>query len=439
MQNIAAAIRAKNGGNSTYKPREMADAIRALPSPSTLVPKTITQNGSYSPVSENADGFSSVTVNVGRNLVHKSITRNGSFSAASDHVDGFSSVSVDVPNSYNALDEGKVVSGGSLSGQTSRTVTQNGTFDTTRNNQVTVNVSNDTTLVSKTITANGTYDPADDDADGFNSVSVAVPGGFDDVDEGKVVLNGALVPQTRRTVTANGTYNTINNNEVVVNVSGEDGYNQVGLLLHYDGIDNTGSGHDASSTTWKDLSGNGNDGTVHNGAWENDALIFDGTTFVDGNRYLWFGAFTMEFLVKQPVPNGSYHQFYTKRVDSYGIQFLTLGDGRYDIVLYNSEYTAQPTVAAGELFLLTVTYDMQTMKLYENGILNSTFTPGAINAMNSVVFNIGRYSRDNSSAGDYYTGKMKHVGIYSRALDSSDIYNNYRYLVKRFHMNEVGS
>lgn len=32
-------------------------------------------------------------------------------------------------------------------------------------------------LVSKTITANGTYDPADDDADGYDEVTVNVSGG----------------------------------------------------------------------------------------------------------------------------------------------------------------------------------------------------------------------------------------------------------------------
>jgi hypothetical protein len=48
---------------------------------------------------------------------------------------------VDVPNSYAAADEGKVVSGGVLVGQTSRNVTANGTYDTTENNEVVVDVS----------------------------------------------------------------------------------------------------------------------------------------------------------------------------------------------------------------------------------------------------------------------------------------------------------
>lgn len=111
LQGIAAAIRAKNGQQTTYKPGQMAAAIEALPGASTLISKSITQNGSYDPEDDSADGYSAVTVNV--------------------------------PNSYAAGDEGKVVSNGALVAQTARAseITANGTYDTTVNNEVTVNIS----------------------------------------------------------------------------------------------------------------------------------------------------------------------------------------------------------------------------------------------------------------------------------------------------------
>lgn len=110
LEDIADAIRAKNGTENTYKPGQMAAAIEALPGPSTLVSKSITQNGSYDPEDDGADGYSAVTV--------------------------------DVPNSYAAGDEGKVVSNGALVQQTARAseITANGTYDTTTNDSVTVNV-----------------------------------------------------------------------------------------------------------------------------------------------------------------------------------------------------------------------------------------------------------------------------------------------------------
>lgn len=71
----------------------------------------------------------------------KTIRQNGVYRAASDNLDGYNTVTVEVPNTYAAADEGKVVSNGALVAQTSRTITENGTFDTTLNNEVVVNVS----------------------------------------------------------------------------------------------------------------------------------------------------------------------------------------------------------------------------------------------------------------------------------------------------------
>lgn len=49
-----------------------------------------------------------------------------------------------------------------------------------------------------------------------------------------------------------------------------------GLLLHLDGINNTGHGHDPNPAVWTDLSGNGHDATL--------TRRFDGDLF--GDRYL---------------------------------------------------------------------------------------------------------------------------------------------------------
>lgn len=85
------------------------------------------------------------------------------------------------------------------------------------------------TLQSLSVTENGTYTP-ESGVDGFSSVNVAVPGNFEASDEGKVVHNGALMPQTSLTVTANGTYDTTTKNRVVVNTIGDSGLPS-GLLI----------------------------------------------------------------------------------------------------------------------------------------------------------------------------------------------------------------
>lgn len=55
-------------------------------------------------------------------------------------------------------------------------------------------------------------------------------------------------------------------------------YIQKGLAASYDGIENAGAGvHDANATTWVDLTGNGNDGTVASGiTWAADGWVCTG-------------------------------------------------------------------------------------------------------------------------------------------------------------------
>ena len=84
-------------------------------------------------------------------LIEKTITENGTYKASSDNADGYSKVTVDVSNTYTAQDEGKVVNNGALVAQTamSSEVTENGTVDTTLYNSVTVNVSSGGSAASK--------------------------------------------------------------------------------------------------------------------------------------------------------------------------------------------------------------------------------------------------------------------------------------------------
>lgn len=153
LENIAGAIRAKLGTQATYKPAQMAGAIAQIHGDPVLEALNVNANGTYTP-SSGKDGFSQAVVNV--------------------------------PNSYSSGDEGKVVSGGALVAQSSQSITQNGTYDTTLKNQA----------------------------------IVSVPNSYSASDEGKVVDNGALVAQSSQTITDNGTYDTTLKNQVTVNVSG---------------------------------------------------------------------------------------------------------------------------------------------------------------------------------------------------------------------------
>lgn len=81
-----------------------------------LEPLSVTQNGDYTPPS-GTDGFDSVHVAVpSATLTTKSITQNGTYNASQDNADGYSSVTVDVQ-------------GGSSAVVQPLSVTQNGTYN----------------------------------------------------------------------------------------------------------------------------------------------------------------------------------------------------------------------------------------------------------------------------------------------------------------------
>ncbi len=75
-------------------------------------------------------------------LTEKTITANGEYSASGDNADGYSTVTVNVPNTYSVSDEGKVVHDGALTAQTTADITSNGVVDTTFINEVNVHVRN---------------------------------------------------------------------------------------------------------------------------------------------------------------------------------------------------------------------------------------------------------------------------------------------------------
>ena len=115
---IADAIRAKTGQSAPLTPAQMPDAIGSI-SGGSVVTETL------------------------------NVPANGTYNAQTGKA--WDKVVAAVPNSYGAGDEGKVVASGALVAQTAHaTVIQNGTYDTTTNNSVTVNVSGGELISSAT-------------------------------------------------------------------------------------------------------------------------------------------------------------------------------------------------------------------------------------------------------------------------------------------------
>lgn len=176
LEDIGDAIRNKLNTSQGYTPAQMAAAIESIPT-------GITPTG---------------TIN---------ITQNGQ-----TDVTQYASAAVNVPNSYTQADEGKVVQNGALVAQTSETVTQNGTYDTTVKDEIIVDVPT-ANLGTKSITQNGTYNASGDSLDGYSQVTVNVSGGTPNLQNKTFTQNG--------TYTADAGYDGLGT--VTVNVSGGGG------------------------------------------------------------------------------------------------------------------------------------------------------------------------------------------------------------------------
>lgn len=232
LQDIANAIRAKNGTQNTYKPGEMADAIEAIGeggiTPSGVIRITyndtfditdyasaevevptsgivptgtieIAENGTRIDVSQYA--YADVDVSGGitpTGTKEISITANGT---TTEDVTNYASVEIDVD-----------VPSGGITPTGTKTITENGTYDVTNFASAEVEVYPSGEIE---IDENGTYDVLD-----YDTAVIDVPNSYTASDEGKVVSNGALVAQGSDTVTQNGTVDTTLINSLTVNVSG---------------------------------------------------------------------------------------------------------------------------------------------------------------------------------------------------------------------------
>lgn len=180
--------------------------------------KDISENGVYSAIEEDYDGYRQVTINVPTDREPTLQSKTVSPSTAQQNVtadtgfDGLEQVTVRAIDGTILITENKTVNVaqyGYARVQVPKSVTvkpetftENGTFEIPSGydgyGQVTVNVP-EKVLKAKTITENGEYNPSADNADGYNQIIVSVPknekfkalveGSITEVTDGE--LNGA--------------------------------------------------------------------------------------------------------------------------------------------------------------------------------------------------------------------------------------------------------
>ena len=209
-----------------------------------------------------------------------------------------------------------------------------------------------------------------------------------------------------------------------------------GLVFAVDAA-NTKS-YPGSGTTWKDLSGNGNDGTLTNGptfdSGNGGSIVFDGTDdYISfGNpaevQFIYTNEFSLEAWVNPNTLSGFKHIIGKTYVNYRLAHSGTNISFRLDA---NTITTSGGSLVVGEWTHIIATWDplTQTAKVYQNGVQVSSVTNITCDWTNtSANFQLGNSPGENY----YFDGKITLGKAYSKTLTPSEITQNYNALKSRF-------
>jgi hypothetical protein len=229
-----------------------------------------------------------------------------------------------------------------------------------------------------------------------------------------------------------------------------------GLVLNLDA--NNVSSYSGTGTTWTDLSGQNNNGTLTNGVGYSSvnggALVFDGVNDyvnVATNPRISNTDFTYDFWFKINSNTNNYQSLITQIGGDY-VNYSefskfrsgeSTGQGRILFQLQGfrliSNLSATDLIAAGNINYTAIAKKEGTyykLYLYRNGVLdnslNTTLTTVNMTLWPNFNTNIGRNSANNGGYGEYLDGNIYVGRVYNRALSTTEITQNFDATKTRF-------
>ena len=223
-----------------------------------------------------------------------------------------------------------------------------------------------------------------------------------------------------------------------------------GLVLHLDAA-NVKS-YPRSGTTWTDLSGNKNNGTLTNGPTFNSenggSIVFDGTNdFVTGSLLnLPTGSADRTvsgwFKTTRVLATNQYHTifWYGDLSTNNGFFYTVGGDAnmggvgaanRFGASQYGDAVGSAETVNNGLWKNGVITVSSSLWRLYLNGrqVASKTMTTNTSNT----TYRLG-YDGIGGSTSFYYQGSLVNIQVYNRALSLQEILQNYNAQKSRFDL-----
>lgn len=204
-----------------------------------------------------------------------------------------------------------------------------------------------------------------------------------------------------------------------------------GLVLNLDAAKR--DSYPGSGTTWRDISGNSNNGTLTNGPTFNSdnygSIAFDGVddyVLLPNGLLSGTGDFTVNQFIK---PNGSvvgttFGNFSTGNLQVlFGTNYIGMWLDNNSTYLINplSQYTTNPV-------MITASRNGTTTYFHINGVLQKTGSSSSTIGTPSSQFRLGT----NTATSETYNGGIYTTQIYNRALSPSEILQNYNATKTRY-------
>lgn len=250
------------------------------------------------------------------------------------------------------------------------------------------------------------------------------------------------------------------------------GYSKNGLIMQYDGIKNTRSGHSNQTGQWEDISSNNNDLVKFGGEWQEDGIKLNGeneylSTKDEKNPLFDKEGGTPDMTVeviseKQQKSTNTIHQY--GQLLSFGgtvniKQYMDLwciyykDDTRkrsYSIYLYpmyDDISTSEPNVGYGQTNAITYGKSGNKMFSYLNNVTRKMVS-GTDECVGWLTnkFYLGRDYKAATTIGDdssvtdgttgtyFFSGIIKSVRVYNRALEDWERNDNYDTDCQRYNI-----
>jgi hypothetical protein len=218
-----------------------------------------------------------------------------------------------------------------------------------------------------------------------------------------------------------------------------------GLVMHLDA--GNASSYPGSGTTWTDLSGSGNNGTLTNGptysSSNGGSIVFDGVNdAVLLNNATTFGSpadISINIWVRYTdfiaTANGRALFRGSSLSENVGFAVYQATDSPYNRVKCYVNLGTGLTVlnsatqlSTNQWYFVTLTYNSSVLSLYINGVLDASIAGSGGISWPSPA----RFPQFGEMFGTYFNGRIAQMTFYNRALTAAEVLQNYNALRPRF-------